>query len=408
MNKKVIPETTYDFETMELYPAHGKTTQRPVSMAYQRADGTKRQYYINPRAYGGSIQDIYDPDYNGGWRKEYQKAYEVHKIQTGHLTGQLALPENTQLVVNQQELADMYDDLLGVYENPKVKSGPRTKKGAKIRGIKKAQDYSDDVLLGFNNHSFDDPIMQDQVMKFGSARAKHKLRSIKTKDARELAMDVLGAEGDTPQSFKAYFNSIGLPDTKNGTLAGFLGIASDSSKLHDAAYDVEVTQELNNRLKAIKTVKTTMMNTKDTNVWKELYAGLGAEYGEDIYKAAGIQDVHIMAQKRGMDLNDLDQFIKKAKEKSESAKVEGLKKQGYNGIGSAMQKLKAGVSVASKAVEQAGISQKNQKKAGIAAGAIGLGLFAKSFFTNPDEQQNKKLETINEKINGQKGRYIEY
>jgi len=86
-------------------------------------------------------------------------------------------------------------------------------------------------LVGYNNCSFDNPFLRAFFVQNGDQYFGSWFWS-STIDVMVLAAEYLKLERHK------------MPDFKQGTVAKWLGIAVDDSKLHDAKYDVEVLMEI--------------------------------------------------------------------------------------------------------------------------------------------------------------------
>lgn len=398
----------YDYETIEL-AGPGGAVARPISIGFKHDGGNTKQYYINPEAYGEDFGKMQNPDVKGGWDGAYSDAYKSHKINTRQLDGSMELPKGTKLINTSEQLTELYDEVLGVTNLKKKATKPaqrhvagRTKTtGKRIKNLQQI-----DEIVGYNNINFDDAILNKQVAEYGSERAKAKLKSLKRNDVRHEAFEVLMNEGSDPKNFKSeMLRTTGLA-SRNSDMAELFGIVADADKLHDAEYDVRVTSEVRNKLRSLKGHQEVLLNARSTEEFNELWKLMENELGERVTQTPKMQSILKQAESKGIDVK---QYFDKINSNIEQI---GKIKQGeYNGKGSWIESIKtfgAAAKKISSQLNEKGVTYKTQRNAGIAAG-VGLGIYVGSkLFGSNQEEQNKKLDVLNDRINSSSGQYLEY
>lgn len=399
----------YDYETIELRGPNGEVA-RPISIGFKH-DGTDvKQYYINPNAYGEDFNALQNQNIKGGWSKDYEEAYKTHKINTRQLDGTQALPKGTKLITTSEELTEMYDEVMGVTNLKKKHTKPTQKHlsgrssgaGKKIKNLNQM-----DEIVGYNNIVFDDNILNKQISEFGSEKAKAKLKRIKRNDVRHEAFEVLMNEGTNPTKFKEeMMRTTGL-SSRNSDMAELFGIASDSTKLHDAEYDVRVTNAVREKINSLKGHQEALMNARSTEEFNELWGLMEGELGPKVTQTPKMQSILKQASAKGI---NVEQHTKKVNERI--AQIGETAQQGYNGKGGFKETINtagAALKKLSSQLDSKGFTYKMQKRTGIAAGvAAGAYFGSKLMFGSNQEEQNKKLEVLNERINASSGEYLEY
>lgn len=392
----------YDYETMELAQKNGDVA-RPVSIGWGDSNGNTKQYYISPDAYGVNSKELYNQNIKGGWRSEYQKAYETHGVNSKQLTGEMPRPKGTGLIRTQSELTDMYDEMLGLVEvRKKEKSHSASLPGnAKRSGnIKNNLGREANELVGFNNNNFDDHILTKQVSEFGSKKAKLKLARLEKNDIRKEAFNVLASPGTVFESFKEEFQKATGFATTNEDLAKFFNIELDSSKLHDAEYDISVSRKIRESIHELN-AKYDLLDTATTKEQtEEVLDSIRSRFGGQAINAPMTQTKIKAVKQKGIDLTDIQTIFEPIQE------IDNNPSKGYNSkVIDFMKTASATVKKGSSVLNQKGFTYRRQAgAAGIVAGAIAIN----SMFGSNQEEQNNKLETINEKINGSKGQYLKY
>lgn len=399
----------FDYETLNLKgPDGGPAT--PLSFAYGTAEGEQKEFLIHPKLYG--LTDYEDNTIDGGWVKEYQGAYETHGINVKELDP-VKYPGQQKagrvLIQTEDELKQMYSEFLQQGE-----------------------------AIGFNNKNFDDKILAKDLARFG-------LGEVKTTDVREVAYSVLGRQG---QDSSAWFHdTIKATNyrTTNEELGLLMGVDLSNVTLHDAADDIRVTEDLHKRLLKFGVLRDEILNAKNKQEWYRSYARAKKEFGAQVQALPVFDDFIAYGAELGINAEQIKnkvavqrkkgflkfggvqpklekyytpEEVQKIKDSIELAKNQN---QSYN---SSSKTATATNSVLQKAAKttltklenfseeltkKTGISQKWQSRA-VKTTAVIAGLaLAKSFFESRGEsEEDKKLNELNQRVNGSNGEYIKY
>lgn len=386
----------FDYETINQKGLNGEPAT-PISFAY--GNGNKHfEYIIDPKING--IDNYIDHSLPGGWAREYQDAYKVHGLNVDEI---IKPTNNRKVIRNKSQLNKMYKDFFN---------------------------SSNGEIAGFFNKGFDDLIMREGIKD--SEELIKQYNSLKVFDIRDIAYEVLGKSGESKKDW--FLNHVKNTNsrTTNESLARIFNVDLSNISLHQATDDIKVTEELHNRLKKFDIYKQKIKSAKNKQEWFSEIIKLKKDFGNNIISLPIFDELLESGITLGVDENKFKNKIKSARNNNfingvnEDVKKYFTTEERYNYNKSAIDKklksrytdveknnnnsiLKSLYSKIDKLSDNihsvTGLNKSKQSK--ILAGA-GILLAGNLLLNRQSDEEEEKLNKVNQQINADKGDYIKY